>query len=63
MAAIDDLNAAVAQLQTDVGALIVAFNTPNPTESQVVAATANITAVDAAVKAALAPTPPPTPGG
>ena len=54
MAAIDDLNAAITALDTDVKALIAshANSTPN---TQVVAATAAVQAVDAEVKAALPP--------
>jgi len=53
MAAIDDLNAAVATLQTDVTALLAKpAGTP---DAAIQAVTANVTALDATVKAALNP--------
>jgi hypothetical protein len=54
MAAIDDLNAAVTQLTTDVDALIAAQGTPDSAIEPVVA---NVNALDAQVKAALPAAP------
>jgi len=57
MAAIDDLNAAVAKLSTDVNTLLSGV-TPN---SAVVATTAAINAIDTTVVAAITPPPAPAP--
>lgn len=54
LAAIDDLNGAIAQLDTDVKALIAAQTNTTP-NTQVAAATASVVAIDTAVKAALPP--------
>lgn len=59
MAAIDDLNAALAADTAAVTALIVAYGTPSATESQIAAVTAALNAQTAAVQAVLAPVAPP----
>lgn len=74
---LDDLNAAVAANTTALGlntsavnALIVAYQTPNPSDAAIVAATTQVNANTAGIQAnteainkALAPTPPPPPAG
>lgn len=52
MAAIDDLNAAVSQLSTDVQALI-AKPTGGTSDTQIAAVTSQVTALDQTVKTAL----------
>ena len=59
---VDALNAAVAQLSTDVQALIAqeqATSAGSVPQAQVDAVTATVTALDATVKAALTPAPAP----
>jgi phage shock protein A len=53
---IDALNAAITQLGTDVATLIAQGANSVP-QAQVDAATANVTALDATVKAAITPAP------
>jgi hypothetical protein len=56
MAAIDDLNAAVAALQTTVTSVVTALGTPGTNDdAQVEVDVAAITAANAALQAALAP--------
>lgn len=60
MAAIDDLNAASAKLQTDVSTLIANQPAPGTSDTAIEAVTAQLTALDAQVVAATpaAPAPP-----
>lgn len=59
MAAIDDLNAASAKLQTDVGTLLANQPAPGTPDAAIEAVTAQLTALDAQVVAA---TPAPVSG-
>ena len=60
MAAIDDLNAAVSKLTTDVQTLISLHQAANQ-DPAITAATQNVTALDAQVESVVAPPTPPTP--
>lgn len=60
MAAIDDLNAAVSKLTTDVQTLISLHQAANQ-DPAITAATQNVTALDTQVESVVAPPPPPAP--